>query len=101
LINDKNEHIEFLENEIAKLKVKEVQFEKLSEEARIIYKNLNSFSFSNRITTDFDKTDTLSVFYVTWSKETRRKQKEEDMANIAEWLKFQLKLDTLRVIESK
>jgi uncharacterized hydrophobic protein (TIGR00271 family) len=101
MIKDKNERIEFLENEIAKLKVKEVQFEKLSEEAKIIYKNLQSFSFSNRITTNFDKTDTLSVFYVTWSEDTKRNQKEEDMANIAEWLKFQLKLDTLRVIESK
>jgi uncharacterized membrane protein len=101
MIRDKNERIEFLEDEIAKLKVKEVQFEKLSEEAKIIYKNLNSFSFSNRITTNFDKTDTLSVFYVSWSEDTRRKQREEDMANIAEWLKFQLNLDTLRVIEFK
>jgi len=101
LISDKNERIEFLENEIAKMKVNEVQFERLSEEAKIIYKNLNSFSFSNRITTNFDRTDTLSVFYVTWSEETKRKDKEEDMANIADWLKYQLNLDTLRVVEPK
>lgn len=101
LISDKNERIEFLENEIAKLKVKEVQFEKLSEEAKIIYDSLESFSFSNRITTNFNKIDTLSVIYVTWTKGTLRRQKEKDMDNLTEWLKFQLKLDTLRVIESK
>jgi len=101
LISDKNERIEFLENEIANMKVKEVYFEKLSEEAKIIYDSLETFSFSNKITTNFSEIDTLPVFNITWSNGTLRTQKERDMVNLAEWLKFQLDLDTLEVKESK
>ena len=101
LISDKNDRIDFLENEIANMKVKEIYFERLSEEVKIIYDSLDTFSFSNKITTNFSEIDTLPVFNISWKKGTLKRKKEKDMINLAEWLKYQLKLDTLEVIESK
>ncbi len=95
LILDKDEKIRILENEISKLN--SVPFEKLSKEVKINYEEIDVFAYSREISTNFEKIDTLTVFSVTWKKNTTASQKEKAKSKLGEWLKIHLKLDTLQV----
>ncbi|SRX54271.1 DUF389 domain-containing protein [Aequorivita sp. CIP111184] len=99
LIQDKDEKIRFLENQIALIKVQNVPFKELSEELKINYEGVETFSYSNKITTNFQKTDTLPVINIRWKKDVSSKEKRDDLKKIQQWLKFKLKLDTLQVSE--
>ncbi len=99
LIQDKDEQIRFLENEIALMKVQNIAFKELSEELKINYEGIETFSFSNKITTNFKKTDTLPVVNIRWKNNVSRKDRNADLRKIENWLKFKLKLDTLQVSE--
>ena len=99
LIQDKDEKIRFLENQIALIKVQNVPFKELSEELKINYEGVETFSYSNKITTNFQKTDTLPVINIRWKKDVTSKERNADLKKIQEWIKFKLKLDTLQVSE--
>ncbi len=97
IIQDKDEKIQFLENEIANIKVRNVPFKQLSEEVKLNYEGLETFSYSNRISTNFQKTDTLPVINISWKKSVTLKQRRAESQKIQAWLKYKLKLDTLEV----
>ncbi len=99
LIQDKDEKIRFLENQVALMKIQNVPFKELSEEIRINYNNLETFSYSNKITTNFKQTDTLPVINLRWKKGVSSKEKSADTEKIKAWLKYKMKLDTLQVAE--
>lgn len=99
LIQNKDEKIRFLENEIAFMKVQNIPFKELSEELKINYEGVETFSFSNKITTNYKKTDTVPVINIRWKKNVSSKDRKTDLKKIEEWLKFKLKLDTLQVSE--
>lgn len=99
LIQNKDEKISFLENEIALMKVQNVPFKELSEELKINYEGVETFSYSNKITTNFQKTDTLPVINIRWKKGISSNERRTDLKKIEAWLKFKLKLDTLQVSE--
>lgn len=99
LIQDKDEQIRFLENEIALLKIQNVPFKALSEELKINYEGVETFSYSNKITTNFQETDTLPVINIRWKKEVGPVERKNDLKKIEAWLKFKLKLDTIEVTE--
>lgn len=99
IIQDKDEQIRFLENEVALLKIQNVPFEELSEEIKINYENIETFSYSNKITTDFKKTDTLPVVNIRWKRNVSTNDRKADLKKIEAWLKFKMKLDTLQVSE--
>lgn len=98
-LRDKTDRIAFLEDEIAKLKVKDIPFEELSREVKLLYEDVEKFSYSKRVSTNFEKIDTIPVFSVTWSKSIRNRDKEQKNNKLAEWLQFKLKLDTLVISE--
>ncbi len=97
LIQDKDEKIRFLENEVALMKIQNVPFKELSDELKINYENVETFSYSNKITTNFQKIDTLLVINIRWKKEVSAKERTKELKKIETWLKFKLKLDTLQV----
>lgn len=99
LIQDKDEQIRFLENEIALLKIQNVPFKALSEELKINYEGVETFSYSNKITTNFQETDTLPVINIRWKKDVKPVERKNDLKKIEAWLKFKLKLDTIEVTE--
>ena len=99
IIQDKDEKIRFLENEVALLKIQNVPFQQLSEEIKINYDNVETFSYSNKITTDFKKTDTLPVINIRWKKNVPSRERRADLKKIEAWLKYKMKLDTLQVSE--
>ncbi|MAN58358.1 MAG: hypothetical protein CMC08_00815 [Flavobacteriaceae bacterium] len=99
LLEDKNSRIAFLENEIARLRIKDVSFESLSEEVKTVYIELEQFAYSKRITTNFKSTDTIPVFYVRWNQGLKRPARLEKNQTLSNWLKLKMKVDTLRVLE--
>ena len=99
LIHDKDKRIGFLENEVAMLKIQNVPFKELSEEVKINYTEIETFSYSNKITTNFKKTDTLPVVNIRWKKGLSRKVRKNNIEKLTVWLKYKLKLDTLQVVE--
>ncbi|MCW9038716.1 DUF389 domain-containing protein, partial [Altibacter sp.] len=99
VIRDKDDRISFLENEIANLKIKNVPFQELSEEVKINYQDIETFSYSNKITTNFKKTDTLPVINVKWKNGVSSRSRREQMKRLETWLKFKMKLDTISVAE--
>ena len=99
LIQDKNARIEFLENEIANIRIKDFPFKELSEEVKINYQDIETFSYSRRITTNYEKTDTIPVFNIKWNPKISTRAKKEQMARLESWLLYKMKLDTLRIEE--
>jgi uncharacterized hydrophobic protein (TIGR00271 family) len=96
-LRDKESRIQFLEEEITKMKINDIPFEELSREVKINYAELTSFGYSNKLITNFNKIDTIAVFEVNWSNRLSGRQRSENEKKLAEWLKFKLKLDTLLV----
>ena len=98
-LRDKDEKIAFLETELAQLKVKKasIPFNDVSKEIKAGYKDLKTFAYSNRIQTNYEKLDTITVFTTSWNKNVSRKQQTINKERIASVLKVRLKLDTLVV----
>ncbi|HMC01471.1 MAG TPA: DUF389 domain-containing protein [Flavobacteriaceae bacterium] len=93
--------IQFLEDKVirlSKLEKNYIAFDGLTSELSIVFENIEQFSYSNQITTNFKKTDTISIFSAKWydslaTTEIIAKDKEK----LAKWLKRKLDLDTLIV----
>nr|WP_316932001.1 hypothetical protein [Bizionia psychrotolerans] len=96
-----SQKISFLEDRVKLLSAYEkntIPFNDVIQEVKINYENLERFSYANEIESDFEKTDTISVFSVKWDREkinTAGIAKEQD--KLERWLKVKLKLDTLVV----
>ncbi len=97
----KNQKIEFLENEIIKLKTNDtIPFDQLSKEIKIRYTQINKLSYAKSIETDFkNKRDTIPNVLINWKKNTTNNQKIMESKEIKEWIKIRLNLDTVRIIK--
>ncbi|MBN4057850.1 DUF389 domain-containing protein [Olleya sp. AH-315-K02] len=93
--------IKFLEDKVSQLSKLErnyIAFEELTEEVKINYENIEEFSYSNVITSNFNKIDTLLVFTVKWNDSlTTEDIIIKDKDKLERWLKLKLNLDTLVV----
>jgi len=98
-INNKDATIKDKDALIADLKsrLKEFPFIQISQEAKINYKGLQSISYANKITTDFNRIDTIAVFTTQWYDSVPRTNEEYDKLQL--WLKTRLNLDTLLVVK--
>lgn len=95
LLKDKDAKIEFLENEIKRMRFEEVPFKDLSQEAKINYSGLTTFSFSRRIRNTFSTIDTIPVYTVSWENTISRKVKKENMDKLKSWLIYKTKDENL------
>ncbi|MGY0393135.1 DUF389 domain-containing protein [Bizionia sp. KMM 8389] len=90
-----------LENRIKELSVLEkntIPFNDVIQEVQINYEDLERFSFANEIESDFNTTDTVSVFTVKWNTEKLTDiAVAKEQGKLERWLKVKLKLDTLVV----
>lgn len=102
VIRDKDARITFLEDEITKLTIKDkIPFEAISKELQVTFEGIESFSYSRRVSTNFESTDTLPVFSVKWKKAIRSREREANMRKMGNILKLRLALDTLVIEERK
>ena len=91
--------INFLEDKVQQLLVLEknyIEFPNLLKEVNINYSEIDEFSYSNILKSDFKSIDTVSVFYVKWNDTL---VDEMDIINrsiqLEKWLKYKLNLDTI------
>ena len=93
--------IRYLEDKVSQLSKLEnnyIAFPELTREVKINYENIKQFSYSNVITTNFTKIDTLLVFTAKWYDSLATEDiiiKDKD--KLERWLKVKLNLDTLVV----
>ncbi|MDA9908173.1 DUF389 domain-containing protein [Flavobacteriaceae bacterium] len=97
LLKDKEAKIKFLEDRLTSIKVKELRFDDISREVKMNYSEIQSISYYNKVTTDFETTDTIPVFSIKWDTKYSKRSREKDMKSLSIWLKYKLKLDTLLI----
>ncbi|CDF78307.1 conserved hypothetical membrane protein (DUF389) [Formosa agariphila KMM 3901] len=98
--------IAYLEKKVGQLQYleeKAIPFEDVMKEVHINYEDLDMFSYSTVISSNFKEIDTLPVFSVRWKKDKTLKEAaiEKEQEKLERWLKYKLKLDTLSVIRIK
>ena len=96
VLQNKDRRIQLLESELSKYRGDNFSFDNLSKEAKINYENIEEIGYSNLITTNFEKTDTIPTFTVTW-KETNNRELISQQEKFADWMKVRLNLDTLAI----
>ncbi len=99
---NKDERIRLLENEVAilgKQAGKQIPFREISAEAKANYENLQQLGFAYKITTDFDKLDTIPIFELSWNTNANRAEIQNDSRKLERWLKLRLNDSTLQIRE--
>jgi len=105
-IKEKEDRIRLLESELSKFYDTQVPFKTVSEEAKIIYEELEQMSYYKQISTSFNKLDSIhfnkmdsiDVFSIKWKDKIKRKVMEQQERKLKLWLKKRLELDTLKVV---
>ncbi|MGS0526573.1 DUF389 domain-containing protein [Zobellia nedashkovskayae] len=101
-LSSKAEKIAFLEAEVTRLQKnasqqKQIPFKDISAEAKANYENLASLQYDNAVITDFNKTDTLTIFEVKWKQGLASSKIEAENKRVYEWLKVRLKDTTIQL----
>lgn len=101
-LSSKAEKIAFLEAEVTRLRKnasqqKQIPFKDISAEAKANYENLVSLQYDNAVITDFNKTDTLTIFEVKWKQGLASSKIEAENKRVYEWLKVRLKDTTIQL----
>ncbi|GGZ79514.1 DUF389 domain-containing protein [Algibacter mikhailovii] len=96
-----NQQISYLKDKVRKLSKLDksyAAFDELTKEVKIIYENLEEISYANLVSTNFNKKDTISVFFLKWDKsKTKEKERRRDTEKLKKLFKQKLRLDTLVV----
>ncbi len=100
IIEGKNEKINFLENQIIKIKKDTVPLKKLKKELAVQYPEIEKFAFARSIElNDSAKYDTFPVIMVKWRKGYYNSYIRKKTRTLQDWLKIRLSLDTLRIVK--
>jgi uncharacterized hydrophobic protein (TIGR00271 family) len=101
LIKDKDEKINFLEQQLNKALRDSLPLQNLRREFAIQYPGVQKYAFSYTIELDrTGKRDTMPTFLIEWDAATKRNSRVR-LANekkMKEWLLVRLNLDTLRLV---
>lgn len=91
--------INFLEDKVQELLVLEknyIEFPNLLKELNINYSEIDEFSYSNILKSDFKSIDTVSVFYVKWNDSlVNEVDISAKSSQLEKWLKYKLNLDSI------
>ncbi|MGF1554813.1 DUF389 domain-containing protein [Paucihalobacter sp.] len=95
-----SQKINFLEDELRKKERYErnqIPLDKFAEELSINYNSIEKVAFSNFISTDFKKIDTIAVLSVKWKSNVSSDDIFIQRKNLERWLKVKYKLDSVVV----
>ena len=98
----KKDEIENLNKEINKLRTlseEKLLFSSIINEAKLIYPGLNSFEIYESIRTDFQKTDTVLVVSVSWSKMIDDNSKLQLNQSIRNWIALNFESKNIEILE--
>ncbi len=96
-LENKNKRIELLESELSKYRGDAFSFSDLSREAKINYENIEQMGYSNLISTNFERQDTIPTFTVTWNSKLKNSELQAEQEKFEKWMKVRLNLDTLAI----
>ncbi|SNR81368.1 uncharacterized hydrophobic domain-containing protein [Maribacter sedimenticola] len=102
ILSNKDERIKFLETELLRLNQissNQIPFNEISLEAKTNYENLERMGYAYLISTDFNKTDSIPLFEVTWKKDANRSETVKDMTKLQEWLRLRLNNKNIQIKE--
>jgi len=99
LVKNKEAKIKLLEDEITKMKIKDLRFHEIGNEVKMNYEEIKKLSYYNKITTDFKTTDTIPVISIIWKNKYSKKNRIKDKKKLDKWLRYKLQLDTIQIID--
>ncbi|WP_419212513.1 DUF389 domain-containing protein [Maribacter sp. X9] len=102
MLSSKDEKIKVLESELTRLSQissNQIPFKEISLEAKTNYENLERLGYAYLISTDFNKTDSIPLFEVTWKKEAKRAETVKDMNKLQSWLRLRLNNEKIQIKE--
>ncbi len=95
----KNTKIEFLENQLIRIKQDTIPLYSLKKELAVQYPRIEKFAFAKSIElNDSGKYDTIPTILVKWKKGTYNSYIRKQSKTLRDWLKIRLNKDTLRVV---
>lgn len=103
-LRSQSEKITLLEKRLKRLSTLEAQqipFDELTKEVKIVYETVEQLSYAIVITSNFSKTDTLSVFSVKWKNNESESNILKKQDKLGRWLKQRFSLDSLVVKREK
>ncbi len=100
-LESRDKYIRSLEEKIERLTTGEIPFDVLSQEIKINYQELDSLWFSNNLTTNFSKMDTVPVFTVKWKNNLPIQKRRENEEKLKNWLEFKLNRGNIIVKEER
>lgn len=81
------------ETQLQHLLKEQIPFIQISQEAKIIYKDLEKLSFANKLETNFKTVDTILVFEAGWQCEDLEKEEQ-----LKQWLQTRLSKSKIKLI---
>lgn len=99
LLKTKDAQIKFLENQILKMRSKEVPIMDIAKEVKTINPNVQELCVSQMVLSNVDslKTDTIFLAYTQF----RRSARKNEIDQLTEWLKVRVGTEKLRLVYDK
>lgn len=99
LLNDKDAKIEFLEDELLKLRSDTIPFSAVKNEMKVQYPNVLYMAYGKTVTTNFkSKQDTTPTFFMQWKSKLTEEEITEEKQAVEKWLKVRLNNSKVKVI---
>jgi uncharacterized hydrophobic protein (TIGR00271 family) len=95
---DKDKEIFELKNQLQQKNEKQFPFNEIAEEIKALHDNVESVSYSNKIATDFSKTDTIPTFGIFWKNNVNSKVKIEENKKLQNWLRKKFKDERIIIV---
>ena len=100
IITSKNAKIDFLENQLIRIKQDTLPLQRLQKEFAVQYPRIDKFAFAKSIELNSSGNyDTIPTFMVKWKNGTYNNYIRKKSKTLEEWLKIRLNMDTLRVVK--
>ena len=100
IIQGKNSQIEFLENQLIKIKRDTLPLQNIKKELAVQYPKIEQFAFAKTIElNEANRYDTIPTILISWKRGTYNSHIRSKTKTLEEWLKIRLQLDTLRVVK--
>lgn len=96
-IREKDDKIRLLEKALTKFYSSQVALDKIGTEVKINYPDVSKITFTNKITTNFQKIDTIPVISIKWDSNTADVAQQHK--KLAQWLLARLEMKKLQVIK--
>lgn len=96
---EKQNKIAALESELQKVYIKKVDmpFAQIVQEIKLNYDEVNRVSFSEVLTSNFEKIDTIPSFQIVVNKNISANRRNDLASKIQKWLSYKLKTEKLEV----